>query len=236
MYRGMYHAHPVVNGYSGFFPRSYDVLSRGLAIHDPQMFDAIAAWGPVAAAVDVRHDDGGQWATQLAARPGTVSLGEEGGRKLFLLKSGELPPVLKTSGRLPVQSVTANVQNERIGLALDGNPATRWDSGPQRGQEIITIDLGSLRTVEGVTMTIGRQLSDFPRKLVIERSENGSDWSPAWEGTTALVAFTAAVRHPRDVQLDFSLPSVPARLLRLRQLGQDPVFYWSVFELAVVGH
>jgi F5/8 type C domain len=236
MYRGMYHGRPLVNGYSGFFPRSYDVLTRGLATHDPEMFDAIAAWGPVAVAIDSRHDDGGQWTKQLAARPGTVLLGEEGGRKVFMLTGGQLPPEIKSAGRLHLESVSANVQSDRIGLALDGNPATRWDSGPQRGLEVITIDLGSSRAVEGVTMTIGRQLSDFPRNLVIERSENGNDWTAAWQGRTALVAFTAAVRHPRDVELTFALTSAPARFIRLRQLGQDPVFYWSIFELGVLGH
>ena len=39
MYRGMYHGRPVVNGYSGFFPPSYDVLRLGFALRDPQMFD-----------------------------------------------------------------------------------------------------------------------------------------------------------------------------------------------------
>ena len=235
MYRGMYHGRPVVNGYSGFFPRSYDVLGRGLAIRDPQMFDAITAWGPVAVAVDERRDDGGQWATQLAARPGTVALGEESGRKLFLLSGGTLPPELEASQRLKIQSASASVQSQGIALALDGNPETRWESGPQRGREVVTIDLGSRRTVEGLTMTISHQLSDFPRRLVIESSEDGREWSTQWEGGTAVIAFAGAVRHPRDVPLAFALPRVPARLIRLRQIGQDPVFYWSIFELAVFG-
>ena len=35
--------------------------------------------------------------------------------------------------------------------------------------------------------------------------------------------------------LTFALPHVPARWIRLRQLGNDPVFYWSIFELTVFG-
>lgn len=101
------------------------------------------------------------------------------------------------SHRLPIQSATSNVQNQRLALAVDGDPETRWDSGPQRGVEVVTVDPGMPRTVDGLTMTIGRHLADFP--------------------------------------LTFALPHVPARLLRLRQLGKDPVFYWTIFELAVFG-
>jgi hypothetical protein len=60
-------------------------------------------------------------------------------------------------------------------------------------------------------------------------------WSKQWQGTTAVHAFLAAVRRPADVPLAFALPHVPARLVRLRQLGQDPVFYWTIFELTVLG-
>jgi hypothetical protein len=236
MYRGMYHRRPVVNGYSGFFPRSYDVLHRGLDIRDPRMFDAIAAWGPVVVAVDEQRDEGGTWVKQLAAIPGSVALGQESGRRLFSLASGTLPAEIQPgSPRLQVQSVTANVHAERIALALDGDPQTRWDSGPQRGVEVVTVDLGAPRHVDGLTMTIGDHASDFPRLLVIETSRDGLSWSTEWQGPTAVVAFAAAVRHPTDSPLAFGLPHVAARLLRLRQLGEDPVFYWTIYELAVFG-
>ena len=61
MYRGMYHRRPVVNGYSGFFPPSYDVCAAGLATRDPQMFDAIAASGPVVVAVDRNATTMARW-------------------------------------------------------------------------------------------------------------------------------------------------------------------------------
>jgi hypothetical protein len=236
MYRGMYHRRPVVNGYSGYFPRSYDVLHRGLDIRDPQMFDAISAWGPLVVAIDQRRDEGGRWAQQLTARPGSVALGQESGYQFFSVAGGTLPAEVELgSPRLQVKSVTANVQNERIALALDGDPETRWDSGPQRGTEVVTVDLGALRAVDGLTMTIGSHPSDFPRVLVIETSVDGRSWSTQWHGSTAVVAFVGAVRHPADSPLTFALRHVPAQLIRLRQLGEDPVFYWTIFELKIFG-
>jgi hypothetical protein len=236
MYRAMYHRGQLVNGYSGFFPRSYDVLRRGLDLRDPRMFDPFAASGPVVVAVDMQRDDDSRWAKQLAARPGTAVFGEEAGKRLYSLTGGGLPPEIDPAAQpLHVQSATANVENRRLALALDGDPATRWDGGAQQGVEVVTVDLGSVRTVDGVTMTIGPHSSDFPRMLAIETSQDGRVWSKQWQGTTAVHAFVAAVRRPADVPMAFALPHVPARLVRLRQLGHDPVFYWTIFELTVFG-
>jgi hypothetical protein len=84
-------------------------------------------------------------------------------------------------------------------------------------------------------MAIGSHPSDFPRTLVIESSEDGHQWTTRWQGSSAAVAFAAAVRHPGEIPLTFTLPRVRARLLRLRQIGRDPMFYWSIAELAVYG-
>ncbi len=236
MYRGMYHGRAIVNGYSGFFPASYDALKRGLTMGDPQMFDAIAAWGPVTVAVDRNRDTGGRWVSQLASRPETVDLGEEANWKFFLLKAGSLPTyAARPSDRLEIHSLSANVNSERIARALDGNSTTRWDSGPQRGGETVVVDLGSPRTIRAVTMTITGHLSDFPRMLVVETSNDGEAWTEQWQGATGVLAFAGAVRNPRQTPLTIPLPSVSARLMRLRQLGHDPVFYWTIAELEVFG-
>jgi len=236
MFRAMYHGHPVVNGYSGFFPRSYLAIGGGLASRDPRMFDAITAWGPVAVVVDKRDDPAGQWGAQLASRPDAKVIAEDASRKIFSLPGDGPPRDITGSQRLPIAHATANVKGDQIGMALDGNGGTRWDSGPQQGDELVTIDLGSTRTVEALSMTIAEHLSDYPRRLVIETSEDGRSWTTQWMGDGDIAMITAVVRRPLDVPLTFELPNVPARFLRLRQLGQHPVFYWSIYELAVFGH
>jgi hypothetical protein len=235
MYRGMYHGRPVVNGYSGFFPPWYDVLRVGFGLHDPQMFDAVTASGPVLVVVDTARDPEGQWVKQLAARPGATLEDSEAGRQMFSLPGGSLPEEVKVSAPLPIQSATANVNSDHLPLALDGKPDTRWDGGPQKGVEVVTIDLGAMRSVDGLTMTLGSRPSDFPRVLFIDSSTDGREWTAQWAGRPAAIAFAAALRHPRELPLTFALPRVQARLLRLRQTGQDPMFYWSIVELAVHG-
>src|SRR4029077_11819284 len=134
--------------------------------------------------VDTQRDDGSRWSKQLAARPGTIVLGEESGQRLYSLTgAGPLLLDIDPAARpLHVQSATASVANTKLALALDGDPETRWDSGPQRGLEVVTVDLGSTRTVDGLTMTIGPHLLDFPRVLAIDTSVDGTTWSKQWQG------------------------------------------------------
>jgi hypothetical protein len=43
------------------------------------------------------------------------------------------------------------------------------------------------------------------------------------------------LRDPATVPLVFGFPATRARWIRLRQLGADPRFHWSIAELAVSG-
>ena len=235
MYRGIFHRRPVANGYSGFFPRGFEMLRRGFATRDPQMLDVLTAFGPVVIVIDKAQDADGRWETQVASRSGATLVAEESGRKMYALPAGAMSAEVGVSDRLPIQWAAASVNGDRMPLALDGNPETRWDSGPQKGSEIVTIDLGTTQFVDGVTMTIGSHLSDFPRSLAIDTSDDGYDWTNRWQGSSAVIAFAAAVRRPNEMPLTFGLPHVPTRWLRLRQLGNDPVYYWSIFELSVFG-
>lgn len=235
MYRGIFHRHPVINGYSGFFPRSYDILRGGLDVRDPQVFDAVTAWGPIAVMVDKARDPEGVWERQLEQRPKTTFLGEQSGWRLYSLGAGVAPPDIDAAKRLRVESVSANVRGELAHLAIDGNTETRWDSGAQQGTEVVTVDLGSERSVDAITMTIGTHPLDFPRSLAIDTSHDGSEWTTQRMGTSVEAGFTGGVRDPREMPLLYGLPHVRARWIRLRQLGHDPVFYWSIFELHVYG-
>ena len=118
----------------------------------------------------------------------------------------------------------------------DGNLDTFWTTGrPQRGGETVTIDLGAARTVSALTLSLGRYVGDFPRRLTIDASQDGATWRTCWSGRPARLALAAAIRDPHVVPLTFALGSVRARWIRLRQTGSDLVNAWSVPELAVFG-
>jgi len=84
-------------------------------------------------------------------------------------------------------------------------------------------------------MTIREHPSDFPRLLLAETSEDGLTWTTRWRGSGAGAALAEALRHPLDVPIEIAWPHAPARLIRPRQLGQDPIYYWSIFALTVWG-
>ena len=121
-------------------------------------------------------------------------------------------------------------------LLTDGDGWTRWDSGsPQQGVETMTIDLGSIQRVDGLTLAIGRYLGDFPRVLSIELSDDQQSWTMGWSGRCGAKAVAGAVRDPRMVPLTFGFPPASARWIRLRELGTDPVYHWSIADLTVFG-
>jgi hypothetical protein len=236
MYRGMYHGRPTVNGYSGFFPKSFAFLSYELGVREPQAFDGLAAWGPLIVVVDRRRDVAEHWQAQLLNRPGASPVAAESGFLIYRLAGGEVPRDAVGGRRLTIQSASANVGQDQIALALDGNLETRWTSGPQTGIERVTLDLGSRQIIDGLTMMLGRYILDFPRTLVIETGDDGRQWVERWRGNTLPIAFAGIVRHPQQAPVTIALPGIPARFLRLRQLDQDPVIYWSIAELSVFGH
>jgi hypothetical protein len=64
---------------------------------------------------------------------------------------------------------------------------------------------------------------------------DGSSWTTAWEGATALIAYSAALAQPLDVPLRLPFEARPARYVRLRQTAKDDTYYWSIAELRVYG-
>jgi hypothetical protein len=210
MYRSMYHRRPIVNGYSGFEPTHYSVLRVALDTDGLGVFEAMTSRGPLTVVVP----SSGLVTTIPASDPGPALSGHP----------------------LPVRAVAAgDTIIDRTPL-IDGDRLSRWDSGsPQHGRETMTIDLGSVQRVAGVTLCLGPYLADFPRVLAIESSDDRQSWAMRWSGRTAVLAVAGAVRDPRVVPLTVAFAPEPARWVRLRQLGSDPRFHWSIADLTVFG-
>ena len=118
----------------------------------------------------------------------------------------------------------------------DGDLITRWDTaGPQDPTNVVTVDLGAPKQLEGIETQIAGYLADFPRRLAVDVSEDGMSWSTAWEGETALMTYVAALEMPRTVPLRIPLANRRARHIRMRQTGADRTFYWTIAELKVFG-
>jgi hypothetical protein len=137
---------------------------------------------------------------------------------------------------LPISSVRGNRHEEDLGRLLDGTVETGWGSGgPQRGDEILVVDLGSVRPVGALILDMGSFAFGFPRRLTVEVSADGSHWSGAWNGGLSVLTVRAALAEPSIVPVTLELGRVAARFLRLRQLGRDVSIPWWIAELEVRG-
>ena len=235
LYRAVGHGRPLVNGYSGFFAPHYWALRQILLAGDPGAIERLAEFGSVEVMVDHTLDASGAAATLAAAVPGAQRVFTSPAYTSYLVPRRPAQTPLATGTRLAF-TVTEATVNPELALALqDGDLLTRWHAGrEQRRGDALTVDLGAERDLAGIELLLGGYLADWPRYLEVEISLDGAAWSPAWGGDGALATFTGGLARPREMPLSLPL-NVRARYLRLTQTGTEPVYYWSIAELRVLG-
>jgi hypothetical protein len=64
-------------------------------------------------------------------------------------------------------------------------------------------------------------------------SADGSKWETVYLGSTALHAYYAALRHPKQIPLVFPVNRDMVRFLRMKQLGWG-THDWSIAEVRVL--
>jgi hypothetical protein len=236
MYRGISHGKPLANGYSGNFPAWYAALQLGLSSHDPAMLDELAALGVIEVVLDTTLDPDGAWDRYLRTQAMRLDNPGTGQFAVYRLRSSDRPSAKAPPAAGPDLAIHGIDVSVNPGLApamIDGNLQTRWESGPQTGKEEVIVDLGSARTVAAIVLSLGPYNADFPRLLLVEVSPDGQTWTEAWKGSGVSLTFTSAMRDPTTLPLTIGLEPRPARFVRLRQLGIDTTFFWSIAELAV---
>ncbi|HYN06493.1 MAG TPA: discoidin domain-containing protein [Vicinamibacterales bacterium] len=235
MYRGMWHGKPIANGYSGNFPAWYWSLRLGIEARDPSVLDELAALGVNEIVLDTSLDPDGSLDKYALTR--ATRLDSTGGQyAVYRLSSSHKPaagPGLTLGAPLPIRTIEVNVNSAQIRGLTDGDLQTRWETGPQTGKEELIMDLGEARPIAAVVLELGPFGSDFPRELQVDLSDDGQNWTGTWRGSGTGAAFVAAIRDPRRVPLIIALESRRARYIRLRQLAQEPTYYWSIAELSV---
>jgi hypothetical protein len=235
MYRQMSHRRPLVNGYSGYFPPHYSALRFGLTLRDPDVLTQLAAHGINDVVVNRAEDPGGRWDDYLKSHPYARQLCTEGKQSLYRVTLPQPAPASPASKPLPIVLIRPTLNTEAVGLMIDQDRSTRWESGPQTERAAVEIDLGVVRSVAGIDLMLGPFVDDFPRGLIIEASEDGGSWRELWRGGSGGLAFVGAFESPRDVPLKYRFAVTPARFLRLRLTEKDDTYYWSIAELTVLG-
>jgi hypothetical protein len=239
MYRSISHERPTVNGYSGNFPPHYAAVRLGVELLDRGVLMQLASRGLDYVVINRGHRQERAFRRYVAGVKGVELVCSTDAHLVYRLPQPVGSHLIAKSGRadtsLPVASVSANVNNYVVGLMMDGDLATRWDTGPQSADMMLEIDLGMSRTVSAVEMSLGQFSSDFPRGLRIEASDDRNTWREVWRGTSAGLAMMGALRDPATLPLLYDLESTRARYLRFSLTEKDDTYYWSIAELKVLG-
>jgi hexosaminidase len=90
----------------------------------------------------------------------------------------------------------------------DGNPATRWSSGPVNDPKQVEIDLGKLQTFN--TVTINWETA-YPNAFAVAASKDGEHWAEVAKGggKVGLTSTRFAPVTARYVRLGMSQPATP---------------------------
>jgi len=230
-FRGLRHRRGVVNGVSGYDPPHYAPLQDGLNSLDPAMLAALASLRSFDIVVNGAVDRDGRWGRYALSGPGAQLVATDGVRSAYRVPASPRQAVV-LGATLPIVGVRAS-SDEGAAAAVDGDLRTEWHDNPQQlPGHYLVVDLGAVRDVGGVTQSLGEWARDFPRRLAIDVSVDGSNWDQVWEGQTAAMAFLAAVESPRGAPLRFSFDVRPARFVRLRTLAAHKNL-WRVAEIRV---
>ena len=103
----------------------------------------------------------------------------------------------------------------------------------QRAAADFTIELEQVSRVGQVVTILGEFMTDFPMRLRLAVSTDGSQWETVYDGDTMLHAYYAALRHPREIPVVIPINRDSVRFIRLQQIGWG-THDWSIAEIQVL--
>jgi hypothetical protein len=230
-FRAVRHRRRVVNGVSGYDPPFYAPLQDGLNSLDPGILTALATLGPIDIVVNGAADPDGAWsryASSVAGEPVVT----DGARRVYRLPQVAAPPLVALGPAVPIVKISSS-STDGMERVIDGRLDTEWHDNPrQLPGQWLSVDLGSVRPVAGITMTLGEWARDFPRHLAIEVSTDEASWTTAWQGKPVAMAMMSAVERPLECPLRIAFAKQEARFVRFRSLAEHKNL-WRIAEIQV---
>jgi hypothetical protein len=257
-YFSTYHWRPVPIGRTSFYPPAHDLLAWSLrAFPDATSLLALERLGIRTVVVHPLGWPAAERAARLAAieaeprlrlhrafdnqpepRFAPLGLGEE---RVYRLvgESGPPPALCQPDDEVPRGSwALAHSGRKLPDLVRDGDRRTAWFThDPQRPGDLLAVTLPRPEIVSAVVVELYYPFDEFPRRLLIEASEDGEAWRrvPYADGPEERWALLdELVRTPREARAVYRLPPTPLRALRLALSSRehdDAWPQWSVPEL-----
>ena len=245
IYYSAYHWKNLVNGYSGFSPLLYKELRH--------------RWQNLSVARNVRgfKELGIRYIilhTSFFKSPQEISqrmseLTQLKNDLLFVRRFGEacvfellyqpqvMIKILPSQGfeKIPKKGwkAGANAKNAFVAYAIDGKISTGWRIGSQRKGDYFKLDLGSIQKIRGLSLRLGKKVSDYPRNYSIQISRDGIRWKKVAQGREVLLPLRAYLK-PRDVSLEVIFPPHEARHVKIAITRANKKNGWSIAELDVL--
>ena len=227
---------PLYSGFSGYSAPQQYPMRELLAARDPRILRALTSRGPLGIVIDHADDADGMYRRFVMDYPG-VSVHEMHGSwssyRLPANAGGDLVP--DESGQpLRIKALDATPSAPHTPRTLDGDLETRWSGGIQGSAAAdFTIELEQPSRVGQLVTDLGRYSTDFPMKLQLEVSPDGSQWDAVYVGDGALQTYYAALRHPKQVPVVYEIGRDNVRFIRMKQLGFG-THDWSIAEVRVL--
>jgi len=234
MYRTTDHRHPVLNGASGFEATHYFALKSALEEHDPAALDGLPGGAPILVVVDRQKDPSGQLLQFLESGSRIKPLGTD--RHWQFFSAGPPPPRATVCGGdyLAIASAVDGKGPAQLSVLTDRNPRTWWTTvHAQQVGDTLTLELGRKARPCAVVVSVGEFRRSYPRKLIVETSETGVDWTIVATERTAGLTMRGALRDPKMVPIEIALKRSTARFVRLRIDESHPSVPWMVTDVEV---
>ncbi len=240
VYASTLHWRPMVNGFSGYMPPAYLELRERwlrrpwLVVEDARQLGV----GLVVLHTDMIEPERLEkvHAALSVVQPAPVEAYRDPTTEVWSLEplpeAGRWLPPVPERELLPRDGwqVAASVNPEIAGLALDGDRATRWQSGPQRPGFTFTLDLGGERELRGVEIDLADSAGDVPRGFIVEVAAGPGAWHEVARGRLRALPITSYLRPTRPA-LAIPFEAVRAERLRITTTVGQRDRYWSIHEI-----
>ena len=235
LYQQMFDRVPLHNGFSGYLAPQYYALRTLIDAADPRILDALAASGDLGVVIDHAGDPDERLRRFVLSSPGAAVQHSQAGWSSYRVPRRRSVAALPDREGTPlrIKSLSTFPSPPHAARAMDGDLRTRWSGGVQQQSADAIVELEEATFVRQVVLDLGVFVTDFPARLQIAVSPDGSQWETVWTGPTALHAYYGAIRHPREMPLVFQLGRDAVRFIRLRQTGFG-THDWSIAELHVL--
>jgi hypothetical protein len=221
----------VINGYSGYEPAHYAALREASRAEDPGLFAPFQHQDDLDVLV---ADDAPRLRAMVERYAAARQLGAVPGFTRYRI-ARTASPHSSLGRRLRAESISASCSPDLVPAMSDDDRRTHWQCGPQTADQSVTVDLGGMFPVGAVVPALGAYPTNAPRELIVELSPDANAWEPVWRGAVTSQAIAAGLADPTRLPLTVMFEPRNARYVRLRQVGRDATWYWSVAELWIIG-